>query len=117
MPGTGADVWPAKPIRIITVTPGGPADSIMRLIAPELAERLGQPVNIETHPSALTADMLARAAPDGYTLGMAAGSTWLTPLMTKTSYDGIHDFVPITLVMAYAHFLVVHPSLSVRTLS
>src|SRR5258706_235084 len=109
--GIGSDQnYPNKPVRIITNTPGGPADSIMRLLAQEIAGPLGQPVIVETQPSALTGAMLAKAAPDGYTAGAVAGSTWLTPLMQKTDYDVVRDFVPITAVLTYPHFLVIHPS-------
>src|SRR5690349_21277888 len=71
-----AQSWPANPIRyIVPFPPGGSSDLISRAIAPRLAERLGQPVIIENKPGAggmLGVDQVAKAAPDGYTIGLAA---------------------------------------------
>ena len=71
-----ADTWPSRPIRyVVPFPPGGSSDLISRAIAPRLADRLGQPVVIENKPGAggmLGIDQVAKAEPDGHTIGLAA---------------------------------------------
>ncbi len=110
-----AQSYPNKPIRILASEPGGMLDIESRLIAQDIAGPLGQPVIVENRPSAVLPDIAVRAAPDGYTMAIAGGSTWLTPLLQKTSYGAIKDFSPVTWTTTYPYILVVHPSLPVKS--
>jgi tripartite-type tricarboxylate transporter receptor subunit TctC len=98
-----AQAWPQRPIKIIIpFPPGNTLDVMSRLIQPKLAELLGQPVVVENMPGAsgqLGLSAVARAAPDGYTLGGGQGGTLTTlPHTTrKLSYDPLKDFAPIAL--------------------
>ena len=80
--GAWAQAWPSKPIKIIVpFPPGNTTDTQSRLIAPTLSERLGQPVIVENRPGAsgiLGTDAIAKAAPDGYTIGTVQGGTLCT---------------------------------------
>lgn len=77
--GVWAQAWPTKPIKIIVpFPPGNTTDTQSRLIAPTISERLGQPVIVENRPGAsgmLGTDLIAKAAPDGYTIGTVQGGT------------------------------------------
>jgi tripartite-type tricarboxylate transporter receptor subunit TctC len=95
--------WPQKPLRVIVpVPPGGVTDSIARITADWLSQRLGQPVVAENRPGAsgaIAADLVARADPDGYTLFSAATPQLaIVPHVLKISYDPIKDFAPISIV-------------------
>ena len=74
---TASADWPNKPIRmVVTVPPGGSTDAVVRLLAPRLNEKLGQPVVVDNRPGAggnIGLAIVAKAAPDGYTLGVGAG--------------------------------------------
>ena len=113
--------YPVKPVRIIAAAaPGGGADITARILAPKLAEFLGQPVIVDNRPGAATVigtTAVARAAPDGYTLLMALGSFTINPsVQTKLPYDTLKDFTAVTQVAEAANFIVVHPSLPAKTL-
>jgi tripartite-type tricarboxylate transporter receptor subunit TctC len=88
-----AQQWPSKPIRVIVnFPPGGAADQIARLVAPPLAEALGQPVVVENRPGAngnIGAEAVAKSPPDGYTLLMSSGGAFsVNPhLYTKLPFD------------------------------
>ena len=96
-----ADNWPSRPLRIIVpFPPGQGADIIARLVGERLAQALGHPVTIDNKPGAggtLGADLTAKAAPDGYTLGMAGPATMsIGPsLYPKLSYSPTADFAPV----------------------
>ena len=71
--------YPAKPIRIVTASPGSSTDLVSRMIAQGLAERLGQPVIVENRGGGfLQGDIVAKAEPDGYTLANSAGGLWIS---------------------------------------
>ncbi|MDB5807149.1 MAG: transporter substrate-binding protein [Betaproteobacteria bacterium] len=107
--------WPVRAVRIVVPSsPGGGTDILARLMAQKLTESLGQSFVVDNRPGAgqvLGADIVAHAAPDGYTLLMAASAVVLGQVMSKKSpYDVARDFVPITLVADLSNVLVVHPS-------
>jgi len=111
--------FPTKPIRLVVpFPPGGPADTLARVLAQGMGEQLGQSVVVDNKPGANTiigADLVARAAPDGYTLLLAIDAT-LTQnpfLYSKLPYDPTKDFTPVGIVAHVANVLAVHPSLPV----
>ena len=115
-----AQPYPTKPIRILVgFAPGGSTDTISRIVAPRLTERLGQQVIIENRPGAagnIAAELAAKAAPDGYTVFMASAShTINASLYPKLPFDALKDFTPITLVCSSPFILVVHPSVPAKT--
>jgi tripartite-type tricarboxylate transporter receptor subunit TctC len=93
--------WPSKPIRIVvTFPPGGSSDAAARLVAPRLAERLGQNVIVENRPGAgggIGLEAVAKSAPDGHTivLASAGGLTANPSLYPKLNYDPVKDFAPV----------------------
>src|SRR2546430_9124296 len=94
-----AQQWPQKPVRLIVpFPPGGVTDSIARITVDWLATRLGQPVIAENKPGAsgaIAAEFVARSAPDGYTLFMAASPQLaIVPHVQKIPYDPVKDFAP-----------------------
>jgi tripartite-type tricarboxylate transporter receptor subunit TctC len=116
-----AQPFPTKPIRLIVpFAPGGSSDIVARTIAQRAAEPLGQPIVVENRGGAggaLGAEIVARAAPDGYTLLLAnPGPNAINPvLQPKIPYDPIRDFTPVTLIAASPQVLVVHPSMPVKS--
>jgi tripartite-type tricarboxylate transporter receptor subunit TctC len=117
-----AQSWPAKPVRIIVPFPaGGNTDGIARLMGQWLTETLGQQFVIENRAGAngmIAAETVARAAPDGYTLFMAAlPQIAVFPAMTKASYDPAKDFAPISNIGVNPFVLMVHPDFPASTLA
>ena len=115
-----AQTWPSKPIRLINpFPPGGGATIIGRLMAQELTERLGQSVVFDNRGGAggiIGMEIAARAAPDGYTLTMATASTvTIHPLLSKTPFDPIKDFSPVSHVSNVPLLLVIHPSVTAKS--
>jgi tripartite-type tricarboxylate transporter receptor subunit TctC len=115
----GAQPFPAKPIRlIVTYPPGGGADLMARLVAPKMAEALGQPVVVENKAGAsgqIGAAEVARAAPDGYTLMLDALSHSVNPsLYPNLPYDPAKAFAPIAVLVRFPNMLVVTPSYPVK---
>ncbi len=107
--------YPAKTIRIVTSEPGGATDLTARLIAQGIAGPMGQPVIVENRGGPIVQDTVARAPPDGYTL-LTSASMWITPLFQpESSWDPIRHFSPITLATSIPSILVIHPSLSVKS--
>ena len=119
-PGIARAAWPDKPIRIIVpYAPGGFTDIVSRLVAQKLTTRLGQPVIVENKAGASTsigAEMVARSAPDGYTLLMAVTTTLSTNpfLFKKLSYK-LGDFTPVALTGLTPFVLSAHPSVQANT--
>jgi tripartite-type tricarboxylate transporter receptor subunit TctC len=113
--------YPNRPIRfIVPFVPGGPSDVIARLLGTKMTEAWSQPVINDNRGSAggvLGFELCAQAIPDGYTLILAngAGITINPFVYRKLPYDARHDFQPITQVTSGAYFLVVPPSLPVKT--
>lgn len=111
-----AQSYPTKPVKfIIPFPPGGTTDIIGRSVSDQLGRFLGQPIVIENRggaAGAIGAAEVAKAAPDGYTIGMATVSTHGTNPTTnpKLAYDAIRDFIPVTNLADVPNVLVVHPS-------
>ncbi|HEY4957017.1 MAG TPA: tripartite tricarboxylate transporter substrate-binding protein, partial [Caldimonas sp.] len=115
--------WPAQPIRmIVTFPPGGSSDATVRIVAPKLGERLGQQVIIDNRPGAggnIGLQALAKAEPDGYTLGVGAagGLAANAALYPKMPFDAQKDFVPISLLAHIPFVLVVNPASPIRSVA
>ena len=115
-----AQTWPAKPIRMVVPSaPGGGTDITARVMAPKLSEFLGQQVVVENRAGAGTmigGEVVAHAAPDGYTLLMGISTLAINPAMyRRVPYDALKDFAPITQAVSLPNILVVHPSLPVKS--
>jgi tripartite-type tricarboxylate transporter receptor subunit TctC len=114
-----AQTWPAKPIRIVVPFPaGGIADLYSRLIGARWTEAWGQPVVVENRTGAggnIAADLVAKSAPDGYTIVMGSIGTHAVnvSLFSRLPYDPVKDFAPITLAVDADGLLAVHPSVPV----
>src|SRR5215217_3273100 len=113
-----AQDYPARPVRVIVpFSPGGAVDGPMRLIAQELSKRWGQQVVVENKPgpgATIGAEIVAKAAPDGYTLLLASQTNAISAtLYQQLAYDAIEDFAPITLIGREPGVLVVNPALPV----
>jgi len=110
--------YPVKPIRIvIALAPGGGVDTSGRLLGQKFTDAWGQQVIAENRPGAggtIATELVARAAPDGYTLLMVSMGHTITPALYKLSYDTIKDFAPISLFVQSPSVLAVHPSLPVK---
>jgi len=113
--------WPAKPIRyIVPFAPGGTTDILGRMVAAGLSSALGQPVVVENKPGqagSIGAAELARAAPDGYTLGGGTISSHAinATLYPKLSYDPLKDFAPVTMLATLPNMLIVHPGVNANS--
>jgi tripartite-type tricarboxylate transporter receptor subunit TctC len=116
-----AQPYPSKPIKVIVPFPvGGIADIYTRIIGARLSEGWGQPVLVENRTGAggnIGADLVAKAAPDGYTLGIGTVGTHAVnvALFSKLPYDPVADFAPIALVAEAEGLLVVHPSVPAQS--
>lgn len=109
--------YPTKPVRmIVAVPPGGPADTLARLVAPKLTERMGQTVVVDNRPGAngnIAYETTARAAPDGYTFTAVAAGVVINPSIYRdVRYNPLKDFAAITLGVTVPNILVVHPSVA-----
>ena len=119
--GFAQGTYPNRNIRmIVPFTPGGALDTVARAVAPIASERLGQQVVIENRPGGFTvigSELVAKAAPDGYTLLFAPAPIALnTALGLKLPYDPLKDFEYVSLVAQIPGLVVVHPSLPVKNL-
>jgi len=115
-----AQPYPSKPVRIIVpFPPGGGVDIVARVVGRKLTDTLAQPVIVENRGGAaatLGADAVAKAAPDGYTIGLFTSTLLMTPALQKVPYDTAKDFAPLILFATVPNILVVHPSLPAKTL-
>jgi tripartite-type tricarboxylate transporter receptor subunit TctC len=117
-----ADTWPARPLRIIVpFAPGGQPDVVARALAEPLGKALGQPVVVENRPGAggnIAAELVARSAPDGYTLLIGTnGPLAVSPALDAAlPYDPLGDFAPVTLVGTSPNLIAVNRALGVATL-
>ncbi len=117
---TAASNWPNKPIRyIVPFAPGGTTDILARTVGERLSVALGQPIVVENKPGqggSIGVAELARAAPDGYTIGGGTISSHgiNATLYDKLSYDPVTSFAPITLYATQPNVLLVHPSVPAK---
>jgi tripartite-type tricarboxylate transporter receptor subunit TctC len=118
-----AQDYPTRPIRLVVPFPaGGPTDIVARPLAQYLGDALGQQVIVDNRGGAggsIGADLVAKSAPDGYTLLMATVGTHAinATLYRSLAYDPVKDFTPIALVAAAPVALVAHPSLPVKSVA
>jgi tripartite-type tricarboxylate transporter receptor subunit TctC len=113
--------YPVRPIRIIVPqSPGASTDLTARLIGQKLNEAFKQPVVVDNRPGSsgiAGTEIVARSAPDGYTLMVVASSFSINPaLQPKLPYDAIRDFTPIAQLSKFPNMLAAHPSVPVKTL-
>lgn len=116
-----AQDYPTKPIRLILAyAAGGAMDLSGRVIAPILQQQMGQPVIVENRTGGagnIGAEVVAKAAPDGYTILFFADAYTIAPsLFARLNYDPVKDFIPVTQMVSGAHILVGHPSVPANTL-
>ena len=114
-----AQSYPTKPIRmIVPFVPGGNTDIIARVYAPKMSELIGQQIVVENRGGAggaIGTELVARAAPDGYTILMVSAGHTINPAMTKKlPYDSVRDFAPISIIADVPTAFVVHPSLPAK---
>jgi len=110
-----AQTWPSRPMRFVT---GGGPDSMARILGQKFTETWGQPVVVEERGGAggmLSAEVVAKANPDGHTLLLATGTHMISPNFFKTPYDMARDFAPVSLLGTIPFVLCVHPALPAKT--
>jgi tripartite-type tricarboxylate transporter receptor subunit TctC len=118
-----AQTYPAKPVRIVVpFPPGGATDILARDVAQKLTEAWGQQVIVDNRPGAggnIGSELVAKSAPDGYTLEMGTVGTHAinASLYAKMSYDHVKDFAPIILVAAVPNVLEVNPAVPVNSVA
>jgi tripartite-type tricarboxylate transporter receptor subunit TctC len=122
-PAASESVWPSRPIRLIVpFPPASTADVVARVLGQKLGLRLGQQFFVENRVGAsgnIGAEMIAKAAPDGYTVGIVTSSTQAVAATLSTSlpYDPIRDFTPIVMVASSPYVLVVYPGLPAKSVA
>ena len=121
LPRAALAAFPERPIRLVVpFGPGGNADIVARIVGERMADALGQPIVVDNRAGAggsLGAEVVARAAPDGYTLLTGSnGPLTVNPFVqAKLGYDPLKDFAPVGLTSQVAHAIIVHPSLAAKT--
>jgi tripartite-type tricarboxylate transporter receptor subunit TctC len=115
-----AQNYPVKTVRIIVPYPaGGTSDILARLLSAKLNDVFGQTLIVDNRPGAngnIGAELVAKSAPDGYTLLLAdLGALTISPSIYKLPFDVVKDFAPVTMVTYSPHLLAVHPSVPVKT--
>jgi tripartite-type tricarboxylate transporter receptor subunit TctC len=118
-----AQTYPARPVHIVTpYPPGGGGDLLARVFGDRLSRTWGQPVVVDNRPGAATligTELVAKAAPDGYTLLVTSDSSITSNphLYPKLTFDPLRDLAPITQLIGSNMVMVVHPSVPVRTIA
>jgi tripartite-type tricarboxylate transporter receptor subunit TctC len=111
-----AQEYPTKSVRVIAGSAGSNVDVIARMVAEKLSQGLGVPFIIDNRPNpAISGGLLARAAPDGYTLMANASNVWIVPLLQNVPYDPLKDFAAVSLTSQAPNVLLVHSSVPVKT--
>ena len=116
-----ADTYPQRPIRfLIPQSPGGASDTVGRIVAQRLAERMAQQFVVDNRPGAtgnIGHELVAHASPDGYTMLLTAPNLVTSPsLFAKLAYDPLRDFTPITQMTLSPNVWLVHPSFAARSM-
>ncbi len=115
--------WPKRVVRfIVTAAPGSAGDTVSRVVAQKLGERLGQQFVLDNRPAAagtLASEALARSAPDGYTIGLVTTSTHAIARIfnANLSYDPVKDFAPISMIGSSPYVLAVYPGLPANSVA
>ena len=115
-------VYPAKPVRVIVSTVPGPLDTFARTVLDKMAASLKQPFVVENKPGAggnIAAEMVAKSAPDGYTLLFAIDTTFTVnpSIYHKLPFDPVKDFAVISVPVTYGQMLAVHPSVPAKSVA
>ena len=122
-PAARAADYPARPVTLVVAfTPGGPSDVLSRIVGKQLEKILGQTFIIDNRPGGagnIAAEVVAHAAPDGYTLLMGNNSILATngALFKKLNYHAEKDFAPISMIGTQPNILVVNPALPVQSMA
>ncbi|MGZ5139543.1 MAG: Bug family tripartite tricarboxylate transporter substrate binding protein [Burkholderiales bacterium] len=116
-----AQMYPTRPVRLIAASaPGGTSDILARLLAQQLTADLGQTFVVDNRAGAsgiIGTDLVAKAAPDGYTLLLIQPSLTINPhIFAKVPYDPVRDFAPISLVVDVPQAVTVHPSVAAKSI-
>jgi|OpeIllAssembly_1097287.scaffolds.fasta_scaffold60112_2 tripartite-type tricarboxylate transporter receptor subunit TctC len=116
-----AQSWPVRTVRVVVpYAPGGNTDFTARVVAQKLTDVFGQQIVVENRPGGATnigSDLVAKAAPDGYTILMGGASNAINmSLIAKMPYDTLRDFAPVSHCVTGANVLSVHPSLPAKNL-
>jgi tripartite-type tricarboxylate transporter receptor subunit TctC len=118
VPALAQQPYPAKPIRVISpYAPGGTTDLLARLVGARLTENWGQPIVVEPRPGGNTiigCELVAKSAPDGYTLLSILVSHVIVPNLVATPYDAVRDFAPLGTIATGQLVLLVHPSVPAK---
>jgi tripartite-type tricarboxylate transporter receptor subunit TctC len=119
-PGTQAQTYPNRAVRLVVPSsPGGGTDITGRIVAQKLSEQLGQQVVVDNRAGAGTLignEIVAKAAPDGYTLLMGLSTLAINPSMyAKLPYDALRDFAPVSLAVLSPNILTIHPSVPAKS--
>ena len=116
-----AGTWPEKPVRlVVSYPPGGTVDAVARIIAPKLSAKLGQPVVIDNRGGAggaIGGDLVAKSAPDGYTVMLDASNHAQNPALRKMPFDTLRDLAPVSLLVKVPNVLVVNPSAPMKSVA
>jgi len=112
---TLAQDYPTRPIRILTAQAGGGNDFVARILAPAMTASIGQPVIIDNRTGLVSAEQVAKAPPDGYTVLLTGSSFWVSPFFREVPYDVAKEFAPVSQATRSPNILVVHPSLPVKS--
>jgi tripartite-type tricarboxylate transporter receptor subunit TctC len=120
--GFASPDYPNRPVKLIVpFTPGGSTDIVARHIADKLRESMGQPFVIENKPGAggtIGIDLVAKSAPDGYTIGFVPGAHAINASLYKSlPYDTLRDFTPVIHIANVASMVVVHPSVPAKNIT
>jgi tripartite-type tricarboxylate transporter receptor subunit TctC len=121
LPAQAQQRFPNKPVTLVVpFVPGGGADTIARLVATQLQVRLGQPVVVDNKPGAggsVAADAVRRAPADGHTLMIVSNTFVTNPAISKTSYDPVRDFTPVTTLGTSPYLLLVNAASEFKSLA
>ena len=114
------EAWPMRPVRVvIPFLAGGGGDAVGRAVAQAMTERLGRPFVADNRPggaSSLGTELVARAAPDGYTILIAGPNHATNPHLMRLAFDTVRDFAPVSLLTTAPYVMVANPQLPVRGL-